>query len=289
MAEGLFSSHATCDAPAPVVRLGLAADDPRAPPMLLTEIRAALASAMVETRYQPVVRLADRCVVGVEALARLNHPARGTVLPEDFVPQIEDAGLAGQLTDLVAASAFADMTDGALAPLGLSMSFNFPLDVLVRPSALVRLEQQRREVGIPVERVVIELTESQPVRDLAALRVAVEHLRRAGYQVVIDDVGPAMVELAPLLDLGFTGVKLDKAVVRQVGTAPGMESAVERFIGAAKARGLVVVAEGIETVALWHRLRGLGADQAQGFLVAHPLPAAAVPMWLKSWRELPAF
>jgi EAL domain-containing protein (putative c-di-GMP-specific phosphodiesterase class I) len=64
---------------------------------------------------------------------------------------------------------------------------------------------------------------------------------------------------------------------------------VERFIDGAKARGLTVVAEGIETVALWHRLRGLGADQAQGFFIAHALPAAAVPMWLTSWRELPDF
>ena len=205
------------------------------------------------------------------------------------MPQIEDAGLAGQLTELVVACAFADMTGAALAPLGLSVSVNFPLDVLVRISALARLESQRRAARIPVERVVIELTESQPVRDLVALRGAVEHLRRAGYQIVIDDVGPAVTGLEQLLDLPFTGIKLDKALVRQVGTASDVVSDVERLIGGAKVRGLTVVAEGIESVALWHRLRGLGADQAQGFLVAHPLPAAAVPMWLKSWRELPDF
>jgi EAL domain-containing protein (putative c-di-GMP-specific phosphodiesterase class I) len=289
MMEGHALSDSTVGAHVPVARPALAADDPRAPPMPLTEIRAALASASVETRYQPVVRLADRGVVGVEALARLNHPAWGTLLPEDFVPQIEDAGLAGQLTELVVACAFADMTGAALAPLGLSVSVNFPLDVLVRISALARLESQRRAARIPVERVVIELTESQPVRDLVALRGAVEHLRRAGYQIVIDDVGPAVTGLEQLLDLPFTGIKLDKALVRQVGTASDVVSDVERLIGGAKVRGLTVVAEGIESVALWHRLRGLGADQAQGFLVAHPLPAAAVPMWLKSWRELPDF
>jgi EAL domain-containing protein (putative c-di-GMP-specific phosphodiesterase class I) len=273
----------------PLVRPGLAADDLRAPPMPLTEIRAALASAMVEARYQPVVRLADRGVVGLEALARLNHPARGTLLPEDFVPQIEEAGLAGQLTELVVACAFADMTGAALAPMGLSVSLNFPLDVLVGTAALAWLDSQRQAACIAVERVIIELTESQPVRDLAALRGAVERLRRAGYQIVIDDVGPAVTGLDQLLDLPFTGIKLDKAVVRQVGTAPDFVPDMERIIGGAKARGLTVVAEGIESVALWHRLRALGADLAQGFLVAHPLPAAAVPLWLKSWQELPHF
>jgi EAL domain-containing protein (putative c-di-GMP-specific phosphodiesterase class I) len=228
-------------------------------------------------------------VVGVEALVRLNHPARGTVLPEDFVPQIEDAGLAGQLTELVVASAFADMTGAALAPLGLSVALNFPLDVLVGATALAQLESQRHAAGIPVERVIIELTESQAVRNIVALRGAVEHLRRAGYQIVIDDVGPAVTELDQLLDLPFTGIKLDKALVHQIETAPDVVAEVERIIGSAKARGLTVVAEGVEDVALWRRLRALGADQAQGFLVAHPLPAAAVPMWLKSWQELPDF
>jgi len=289
MVEGQAMSDATGDQPVPVAGIGLATNDKRAQPMQLAEIRTALSSAMVETRYQPVVRLADRAVVGVEALARLNDPARGTVLPEAFVPQVEDAGLAGQLTELVVACAFADMTDGALAPLGLSVSLNFPLDVLVRISALERLDQQRRAAGIPVERVVIELTESQTVRDLVALRGAIEHLRRAGYKVMIDDVGPAMQGLEPLLELPFTGIKLDQALVRQFGTGRDMATEVERFVGGAKARGLIVVAEGIESVALWHRLRGLGVELAQGFLVAHPLSAAAVPMWLRSWQDAPDF
>ena len=289
MTEGYLSSHAARDAPLPIVPLGPVAEHPREPPMPLAEIRAALDGAMLETRYQPVVRLADRRVVGVEALARLNHPSRGTVLPDDFVPQIEDAGLADRLTYLVVVSAFADMTDGAMAPLGLSVSLNLPLDVLVRPSVVARLEQRRLAAGIPSERVIIELTESQPVRDIGALRGAVECLRRAGYQVVIDDVGPATAGLDQLFDLAFTGIKLDKALVWQPMTAPGIVSDLERIIDAAKARGLSVVAEGIESVPLWHRVRALGADYAQGFLVAYPLPAAAVPMWLKSWRELPEF
>jgi len=269
-------------APRPAIAAGL----PYAPPMLLTEIQAALAGAMVETRYQPVVRLADRVPVGLEALARINHPARGTVLPEVFVPQIEDAGLAGQLTDLVVACAFADMTGAALAPLGLSVSLNFPLDVLVGTTALAQLEARRRAAEIPVRQVVVELTESQPVADHAALRRAVEHLRHTGYQVVIDDVSPAVPGLDQLLDLPFTGIKLDQHLVHQLATDPAAVAEVERIIRIARLRDLTVVAEGVETAALWHQVKALGVDQAQGFLVAHALPAAAVPVWLKSWREL---
>jgi EAL domain-containing protein (putative c-di-GMP-specific phosphodiesterase class I) len=258
-------------------------------PMLLSEIRDALASAMIEMRYQPVVRLADRVPVGFEALARLNHPARGTVLPDAFVPQIEDAGLAIELTELVIASTFADMTEGPLASLGLSVSMNFPLDVLLARTALVQLEAQRQAAGIAVDRVIIELTETQPVGDVAALRGALEYLRRDGYQIVIDDVGPAVAKLAQMLELPFTGLKLDKELVKQIATVPAVAAEVEQTIASAKARGMTVVAEGVEDVALWHRLHALGVDHAQGFLVAQPLPAAAVPVWLASWQELPGF
>lgn len=257
--------------------------------MLLNEIQAALAGARIEIRYQPVVRLGDRGLVWLEALARLNHPERGTVLPEDFVPQLEDAGLAGQLAELVVASVFADMSGAALAPLGLSVSLNFPLDVLVGTSALARLDSERRAAGIPAERVIVELTESQPVHDFAALRGAVEQLRSGGYQVMIDDVGPAVPELDRLLDLPFTGVKLDKALVHNLTTVSDAVVEVQRIIDIARRRSLTVVAEGVENAAVWHRLVTLGADQAQGFLVAQPLPAAEVPVWLASWQKQPDF
>ncbi|HTC08982.1 MAG TPA: EAL domain-containing protein [Acetobacteraceae bacterium] len=289
MVAGRVDAVSTPGAPAPALPQGPTTGDHDEQPMHLTEIQAALADAMIETRYQPVVRLSDRAPVGLEALARLNHPVRGTVLPDDFVPQIEDAGLAAQLTELVAASAFADMAGPALAPLGLTVSLNFPLDVLLLSAALTRLEAQRQAANIPVERVLIELTESRPVQDVPALRRALETIRGIGYRIVIDDVGPAVPLRDTLLDLPFTGMKLDKELVLRMRTAPDALTMVRRTIEIAKQRGLTVVAEGVEDVAMWHLVQRLGVDQVQGFLVAHPLPAAAVPVWLKSWQDQPAF
>lgn len=289
MVAGRVDAVSTPGVTTPVLPQGPTTGDHDDPPMHLTEIQSALANAMIETRYQPVVRLTDRTPIGLEALARLNHPVRGTVLPDDFVPQIEDAGLAGRLTELVAASAFADMTGPSLAPLGLTVSLNFPLDVLLLTTALARLEAQRRAANVPVERVLIELTESRPVQDLPALRRALETIRGVGYQIVIDDVGPAVPMLDALLDLPFTGMKLDKELVLRMQTAPDALAMVQRTIEVAKRRGLTIVAEGVEDVEMWHLAHRLGVDQAQGFLVAHPLPAAAIPVWLKSWHEQPAF
>jgi EAL domain-containing protein (putative c-di-GMP-specific phosphodiesterase class I) len=252
-------------------------------PMDLAELRAALGGTMIENRYQPIVRMADRRVIGVEALARLNHPQKGTLLPDRFVPQFEDAGLGAALTGLVSARAFADMTEPWLADRGIRMSVNFPLDVLLEDAALLRLEAQRDMFGIPAGRIVIELTESRPVEDFPMLRRSLDRLRSLGYGVAIDDAGPAVPRLAELLDLPFTSLKLDKELVKDVAACPAIRDALAATIAQGKWHGLTVVAEGVESAVIWDRMRALGVDEAQGFLVARPLPLAAVPMWSEAW------
>jgi EAL domain-containing protein (putative c-di-GMP-specific phosphodiesterase class I) len=163
------------------------------------------------------------------------------------------------------------------------MSVNFPLDVLLHPAALDLLEAQRSAAGIPASRIIVELTESRPVHDFPMLRKSLDRLRGLGYGAAIDDVGPAVPRLAPLLDLPFTSLKLDKDLVQQVLDSPEIHAFLEETIRQAKARNLTVVAEGVETDAIWQTMQSLGADQAQGFLAARPLPIAAVPIWWDAW------
>ncbi len=276
--------------PRSVLEALMAKSTPRNRPVMdIAELRAALKGAMIETRYQPIVRVADRRPVGIEALVRLNHPERGTLLPDRFVPQIEDAGLAAELTTIVSARAFADLAGPFVAGRGLRVSVNFPLDVLLMPSALDRLEEQRHAAGLLADRIVIELTESRPVDDIPMLSKSLERLRGLGYGVAIDDVGPAVPRLAPLLDLPFTSLKLDKELVQKVLQSAEIEEFLATTIAQAKAHDLTVVAEGVETDAIWDRMRQLGADHVQGFLAARPLPVAAIPVWWDSWvgKNLP--
>ncbi len=251
----------------------------------MSEIHASLAGVMIETRYQPIVRLADRKPVAVEVLARMNHPVRGTLLPHLFVPQMEDAGLAPALTEAVTSRAFADMSNPSLVPHGLEIALNFPLDVLLVPQAMVLLDAQRRIAGIEAAQVIVELTESRPVEDVPGLRRAIERLRAAGYGVVIDDIQPEVPKLHALMDLPFTGVKLDKDLVLVLADDPRLLDFTRDIVGVAKSRGLTVTAEGVEDAAAWDRLAGLGVDMAQGFLIARPLLAVAVPVWLRRWSK----
>ncbi|HVY14789.1 MAG TPA: EAL domain-containing protein [Rhodopila sp.] len=251
----------------------------------MTELKAALDGAMIETRYQPIIRISDREPVGLEALARLNHPVRGTIPPDQFVPQIENAGLSEELTRIVSHRAFADLSGPLLRGRDLSVAVNFPLDLLETPAAPLLLEEQRHAFGIPAERIIVELTESRPVTDIPALCRALERLRGLGYGVAIDDVTPGMPGVDALIDLPFTCLKFDKDIMQETLRSPEMYTFVARKTAAAKQRGLYVVAEGIETEELWDKAAGIGADAVQGFLVARPLPVAAIPIWWESWQQ----
>jgi EAL domain-containing protein (putative c-di-GMP-specific phosphodiesterase class I) len=261
---------------------------PKIAPLRLDELQTALSGEQLHTRYQPIVRLSDREPVGLEVLARLDHPAHGTLSPGHFVPQMEKAGLSRQLTTVVVAQAFKDHS-AYFAPLGLWLALNFPLDVLLDEPMLDWLDQQRQAAGIAAKQIIVELTESQPVADLGAeafatLQRSIARLRDAGYGVALDDVGPEMADHTALFKLNFTSAKLDMGLVTDSADDPAAQSFLSQTISLARKAGCDVVAEGVKDHDTWERMRLAGADQAQGFMVARPLPAAAVRVWLDAWR-----
>jgi EAL domain-containing protein (putative c-di-GMP-specific phosphodiesterase class I) len=249
----------------------------------LAELQEALDSARIVTRYQPVVRLDTGAPVSLEVLARLEHKTRGILLPDLFVPSIEEAGLAWPFTQAVITRAFADWSEGKLGGFGLGLALNFPLDVLLIPDALSWLEERRREVAMPAHRVTIELTESRPVTEIDQLRHAITTLRGMGYQLAIDDVGPELRDHRELLDLPFTALKLDKNLVRESPDSASAAEFLATTIESARAANLTIIAEGVEDAEIWRRMRQLGVDEAQGFLIARPLPVSAVALWHKDW------
>ena len=256
------------------------------PGLLPADLVEVIDSQMIDTRYQPIVRIADRHVASVEVLARLRHPVHGTLAPDWFVARFEEAGLSTALTDRVLARALTDLSGPAFRGLDLAMALNYPLRVLTHPDAAVKLDALRTSLGLPAHQVHIELTESRPVDDFIALGRALEHLCGLGYRVSIDDVGPAVPNIERLLELPFTGMKLDKGTVRMIGAGGRAAVYVRDLIDQALSRGMVIVAEGIETEQAWHEVRRLGVQEAQGYFVARPLPSSAVLIWLDHWNSV---
>jgi EAL domain-containing protein (putative c-di-GMP-specific phosphodiesterase class I) len=277
--------HPTADWLVDLLRETADADNAPAPDDALStaDLNMALERSQISARYQPVVRLDTAMPVYLEVLARLDHPELGMLLPDLFVPKIEDAGLSWPFTQAVVNRAFADWSEGRLGSFGLGLAVNFPLDVLLIPDALTWLERRRREAGLPAERISIELTESRPVRELTRLRHATTTLRGMGYQLAIDDVGPELRDYNALLDMSFTALKLDKNLVRESPDSPAANEFLARTIASARKANLTIVAEGVEDADIWRRMKRLGVDQAQGFLIARPLPVSAVALWHRNW------
>jgi EAL domain-containing protein (putative c-di-GMP-specific phosphodiesterase class I) len=244
-------------------------------------LRAGLAQGEIAVRYQPVVRVRDRRPMMVEALARW-QPAGGDVSPDHFVALAERAGLVGELSAIVAASAIADL--GPLwSRLRLGVTLNLPLALVLQPGLAASLDRAIGWSVLAPGRIAIELTETTPVRDLTRLQRALLRLRTAGYRVLLDDV---MLQDGRdrLQALAFSGLKLDRSLVERLPGDGHARHGVRALVAAAEARGQTVIAEGVSRPAHWAALRGLGVHYAQGFAVGRPLPAEALPRWAADWR-----
>ncbi len=251
----------------------------------LGDLRAALDEGRIRTVYQPVVRIIDRQPQCLEVLARLEHPKFGLVAPDLFVPQLEAAGLSFALTREVVARAFADWAGARLERYDLALALNVPLDVLEHPALPAWLDEQREAAGIAAGRIWIELTETRPVTDVADLAHAVRCLCESGYSLAIDDVGPGVRQAHELLDVGFAALKLDKGLVLGSAYEPELAGLLTETVAAAHEAGLFVVAEGVESEEVWARMLAAGVEEAQGYLIAQPMPAGDVGDWHGAWRD----
>ena len=247
-------------------------------------LSAGLGRGEITVRFQPMVRLADRQPVLVEALARWERPS-AALRADDFIPMAERAGLATQLTRAVARRALQEMA--ALAPKRrLRMSFNVPLAVLLEPGLANWLGLEVAAAGLTTNQLLVELTETTEVRDTALLRRALHRLGRAGFGVLLDDLG-LDDERRDLLRLPFAGVKLDRKLVLAMPYQRRARGEVERIVALARRRNRVVIAEGVADTLTWRAAAAAGCDIAQGFGVGRPLPPPALPAWSAAWGATP--
>lgn len=245
---------------------------------------AGMSNGEVAVHYQPVVRLSDRRLVMVEALARWQRP-HAPVSPEAFVPLAESSGLVRALSVLVASTAAAEIAPLRQA-LALGVSVNLPLALLLQPDLPTWLGRALRGSGMRPRQMSIELTETTAVHDLSGLRRAVLRLRQAGHPVLLDDI--ALLDGRDrLLDLPFAGFKLDRSLIEALPESGHARQATRRLMRLAERQGQSVIAEGVADRRLWAAARVLGVHGAQGFGVGRPMPAAELPRWAGRWRTQP--
>jgi len=250
------------------------------PPIGAADVESALHGGCLRMRFQPIVSAADLTPIGLEALARLHHRQRGILHPKDFIPMTIACGREQALTSVAAARTFLDI-GSRLSGAALFVSLNLPLSSLVADLAVQHGVALCGSAGVAPGSIMLEVLESPTLPDLPRLRAALERWRAAGFRIAIDDAGPALPHWRALMDLPFDVLKLDGAMVSD----PDEHALMARIVAAAKAQGRFVVAEGVENVACLQRARDVGVDALQGFMFARPLPALAVPIWLRQWGE----
>ncbi|WP_251309868.1 putative bifunctional diguanylate cyclase/phosphodiesterase [Halomonas sp. NCCP-2165] len=246
---------------------------------LVSRVREDLDRGRFELHFQPKLCLADGQVSGCEGLIRWRDERDQLIAPGRFMPKVEHTTLIAPVTRFVADQAcrFARSLEGGV-------SINLSVRNLHDAALLDELLGLIRHHGIAPQRLEVEITESALMHDLVAGKQALERLRGHGIRVSIDDFGTGFSSFEYLHHLPITGLKIDRAFVRELGGDARSRCLVACMIDMGHALGLEITAEGVETLEQHHALRRLGCDQAQGFLYAKALPAADYRAWCGEHR-----
>src|SRR5829696_1786611 len=242
------------------------------------DLRGALEAGELGLAYQPVVDLATRRVVAVEALARWDHPERGPILPEAFVPLAEETGLIVPIGAWVLEQACREAARWADAATGdvPVVSVNVGARQLRRPGFVEQVGQILAATGLAPARLQLEVSEQVLVEELRATSATLRGLRALGLELAIDDFGSGASSLGYFRELNAHALKVDRSFVLRLASDPGERAIVRAITNVAHAYGMHVTVEGIEPAEQATIVRGLGGDRAQGFWFAKPAPAERV-------------
>jgi diguanylate cyclase (GGDEF)-like protein len=251
---------------------------------LAGELRHALERSEFLLYYQPKISLSDGRVRGLEALLRWQHPQRGLVMPDDFIPVLEETGLIVPVGEWALGEACAQLKRWRNAGLAtVPVAVNVSARQFRDPQLEGRIRECAASAGIDVAEIELEITESHLIENPVAARDALAALRAAGIRISLDDFGTGYSSLSYLTQFPLTALKIDRSFVKHATTRPEAASIVRAIVTMAQSLHFVTIAEGVEEAGQAAFLRELGCDQAQGFLFSRPLaPDAAASLLPKA-------
>jgi diguanylate cyclase (GGDEF)-like protein len=255
---------------------------------LRSELREAIQSNQLSLHYQPKIDHRRRHVVGLEALVRWNHPQRGFLGPDRFVPLAEEAGLIGPLTRWVLKTALAQLAilhrQGYQLGVSVNLSARNLHDKGLPGTILALLEDS----GVAPEHLTLEITESAVMANPSDGLTILTELDRMGVTLAVDDFGTGYSSLAYLKKLPVDELKIDKSFVMDMDENENGAVIVRSTIDLAHNLGLKVTAEGVESQTVWEALGALGCDLSQGYFMGRPMPAEQLENWLResAWVRL---
>ncbi|MFC3102536.1 putative bifunctional diguanylate cyclase/phosphodiesterase [Salinisphaera aquimarina] len=246
---------------------------------IIQDLAPALEKNALDIAYQPKMVLETGAVRQVEALSRWTHPKLGAIGPDEFIGLAERSGQINLLTQWLVSSLTRQIGDWRKQGMTLGVAVNLSADELADESLEQMINPLLAAAGSPSD-ITLEVTESSLLRDPAA---AMENLRRLqvrGARVAVDDFGTGYSSLSQLKQLSANELKIDKSLVLNLATTPADQFIVRTIIDLGHKLGLEVVAEGIENETTWQYLVQHGADLMQGYFLARPMSAEALPEWV---------
>ncbi|WP_421235372.1 EAL domain-containing response regulator [Aeromonas enteropelogenes] len=251
----------------------------------VVELQLALERDQILPWYQPKVSFVTGQWVGMEALARWQHPEYGMISPARFIPLAENNGLIDQLTEVIISKSLRDGHLWEETGLSLNLSMNLSTTSLIEGDLCHSLINQCQCWSINPELITLEVTESSFVQDLGKSLEVLTRLRMHGFGLSIDDFGTGYSSMQQLALLPFTELKLDRSFVDRCYADPSRLAIIESSIELARKLGLKSVAEGVEDEQTWRQLAALGCDVCQGFFSARPMPRHELKNWHAAWLE----
>jgi len=236
--------------------------------------------------YQPKIACRSGAIVGLEALVRWQHPEKGIVMPDNFIPLAEETGLIDALTGQVFEQSL-EWFSGAFPESSLHLSLNLSARSLVDIQLADQLATLCRLFKIARERIVLELTETSTMVDPILSLDLMTRIRMKGFQLSLDDFGTGYSSMVQLVRLPFSEIKVDKSFVMRANQTKESLSVIKSIVDLGHSLNLRVTAEGVDDQSSLHYLNTLGCDLAQGYFIAHPMSGEDTCIWARDRMALP--
>jgi predicted signal transduction protein with EAL and GGDEF domain len=250
---------------------------------LESSLRVAIPRGEIVPYFEQQIDLVTGRLTGFEVLARWEHPQRGVMIPDQFIPIAEETGMIADLSMSLMRQAFLSARDWHPQ---LQLSVNISPWQLKDPWLAQKIIKLLTETGFTPSRLEIEITESSLFDNLAMAQSIVASLKNQGIKLALDDFGTGYSSLAHLRALPFDRIKIDRSFVMSVNQNPESAAIVNAIVGLGESLNLPITAEGIEDKAIEERLRGLGCARGQGYVYGRPLTAGNARRLLAERRLL---
>jgi diguanylate cyclase (GGDEF)-like protein len=246
-------------------------------------LKSALENRELELFYQPILDLATNQMWGCEALARWKHPTKGMISPLQFIPTAEESGLIGPMGDWILEEA---CSTAMTWPQPLKVAINLSPVQFRSRDVLASVKKALEVSSLPAQRLVLEITESVKLTEEAT--ATLKKLKALGVSIALDDFGTGYASMSYLSSFPFDKIKIDQSFVRNMLDSPDSRAIIKATIGLAKDLKMSTTAEGVETEEQLNALRLAGASQAQGYLIAKPMPREAIAAFIVDSRKTQA-